>query len=344
MSVLLVDLATVGSASLTAARAAAEWTRATGAGADHITLSDGSAGFVAALATGLVTERSAVVGADAAGTTYAAARDLGDVAALAAFVAGGAPRAVLATATGDTGTPDGGAGLLVELAVRGGLERSRAAGAVAGEFGIDGAVELLRAARGSIAGTTLVGAIDGDMPLLGLNGAAATGRWTVDAAQRQAVEGRLGAFADLVHRAAQRLGPTRLVALPRVATVAGAGSGGGLGHGILALGGTLAPALVILSAATSLAERVAAADVVVVVLPELDAQAMSEGIVPLVGPLAADAVAPLVVVTGRSLAARREWSAMGVSAVYELTRTSVARVARTWSPGAGGGSAATSQS
>jgi hypothetical protein len=89
------------------------------------------------------------------------------------------------------------------------------------------------------------------------------------------------------------------------------------------------------------AARLAAADLVVVHLLRLDARALH-------GPPLADVVAaaaplavPVVVLAGRSEAARREWSAAGLSGVHEVGSAGddptalteqVARAAGTWAP------------
>ncbi len=82
----------------------------------------------------------------------------------------------------------------------------------------------------------------------------------------------------------------------------------------------------------------AAADVVVVHLDVLDQTALHEGPLPLVARVAVERALPVVVLTGRAEASRREWSAGGVSGVHEVGTdpesrgASVARAGRTWAP------------
>jgi glycerate kinase len=332
MTVLLVDVATTGPVELTAADAAAEWARSTGVAVDQVTVSDGSVGFTAALVPVTGPGSLPATREDHSGTLYAAAAEVDDACALADILTGEVSRAVIATAVRPAAMPDGGGALLVELAVRGGLDRARARSAAAGESGVEGAAELLGAARAAVGGTDLVGAVETDAPLLGLNGVAASGQWPGGPAQAQEVEARLGEFADLLYRAAMQAGPTRLMPAPRAASMPGAGSGGGLGHAVVLLGGRLRPAVEIVAEVLGLSDRVAAADLIVAVTPELGAHEMDSGLVPVLGPLATQAVVPLIVVTQHCLAGRREWSAAGVSAVYEASAATLARVAHTWSP------------
>ncbi|MCA5895256.1 glycerate kinase [Isoptericola sp. NEAU-Y5] len=91
-----------------------------------------------------------------------------------------------------------------------------------------------------------------------------------------------------------------------------------------------------------LRERVPGADVVVVHVTELDAQALAGGPVADVAGAATAHAVPVVVLADRVLVTRRQWSAAGVSGVYELgpagghddagRQAAVARVARTWAP------------
>ncbi|TWH28938.1 hypothetical protein L600_003500000200 [Isoptericola variabilis J7] len=79
----------------------------------------------------------------------------------------------------------------------------------------------------------------------------------------------------------------------------------------------------------------AAADLVVVHVAVLDADELHEGAVARAAEAAAPHAVPVVVLAGRDLSTRREWSAAGVSGVHEVGDEPLAalpRVARTWAP------------
>lgn len=259
----------------------------------------------------------------------------------AARDAAGAPGRVV-LATGSSTSHDAGLGALRALA---GAEVGRVAG--------DAAVEVLRAARAALGGTDLVAAVASDVPLLGLHGASATldGRG-VDAAVAQHLERELGAVAHDVAAAVDRLASDGAVGggalvgrdlLPtattgrRLAGLPGAGSGGGLGHAVAALGGRLVPALRVLADDLGLDERLAGADVVVVLADELGAHELGDGTVREVAARAGRHALPVVVVARSVVAGRREQAAAGLSGAYAWEdgdpRALVERVARTWSRG-----------
>ncbi|MFI2705549.1 glycerate kinase [Cellulosimicrobium composti] len=253
----------------------------------------------------------------------------------------GAPGCVV-LATGSSTSHDAGLGALRALA---GAEVGRVAG--------DAAVEVLRAARAALGGTDLVAAVASDVPLLGLHGASATldGRG-VDAAVAQHLERELGAVAHDVAAAVDRLASDGAVAGGalvgrdllatattgrRLAGLPGAGSGGGLGHAVAALGGRLVPALRVLADDLGLDERLAGADAVVVLADELGAHELGDGTVREVAARAGRHALPVVVVARSVVAGRREQAAAGLSGAYAWEdgdpRALVARVARTWSRG-----------
>jgi len=260
----------------------------------------------------------------------------------AARDAAGAPGRVV-LATGSSTSHDAGLGALRALA---GAEVGRVAGDAAVE-------EVLRAARAALGGTDLVAAVASDVPLLGLHGASATldGRG-VDAAVAQYLERELGAVAHDVAAAVDRLasdgtgGGGALVGRDLLATATtgrrlaglpGAGSGGGLGHAVAALGGRLVPALRVLADDLGLDARLAGADAVVVLADELGAHELGDGTVREVAARAGHHALPVVVVARSVVAGRREQAAAGLSGAYAWEdgdpRALVERVARTWSRG-----------
>jgi len=241
-------------------------------------------------------------------------------------------------ATGGSVTHDAGLGLLGALA-----------GAAAGGSTDD----VVRAARAALGGTDLVAAVASGVPLLGLHGAsAAVEERGVPSVVAQHLEGRLGAVAHDVTAAVERTGTARRVgaggapslvgrdllataaAGRRLAALPGAGSGGGLGFAVAALGGRIVPALRVVADDTALDERLAAADLVVVLADELGAHELGDGTVRLVAAQAARHALPVVVVARAVVAGRREQAAAGVSSAYAWgdgdPRALVERVARTW--------------
>jgi hypothetical protein len=91
-------------------------------------------------------------------------------------------------------------------------------------------------------------------------------------------------------------------------------------------------------AVAALHARAARADLVVVHLDVLDGDALHDGPLAEAARAAAPHAIPVVVLTGRAEATRREWSGAGVSGVHEVGDAAavdaerVARVARTWAP------------
>ncbi|MBD7982685.1 glycerate kinase [Oerskovia merdavium] len=276
-------------------------------------------------------------------------------------------------ATGGLGAHDAGAGMVAALAGTGNgpdgpLTRG---GAALGEVGPADAAQVL-AAREHLAGIELVGAVDSDLPLLGLhgtNGALADADRAL-AALAQELERAHGHWAHEVSRALAQASagaaPRSLLAGPTaqagpvaqaaaaaaqavretsraLTTLPGAGAGGGLGFGLAALGARLLPGTAVVADVVGLDARVAAADLAVVVVDVLDASAVHDGPLPEVARRAAALGLPVVVLAREVLAGRREQAAAGISGTYELgrdepsARARVGRVARTWSgraPGA----------
>jgi len=268
-------------------------------------------------------------------------------------------------ATGGGGTHDAGAGMLAALAGSTGGPLARGGAALEGTTPQDAALAVR--ARDALRSVELVGAVESDLPLLGLHGASgalAAGDPGL-APRAQQLERAHGHFAHEVTRAlgdpARRdllsgpAGPTTALAAgpgagsgvaaraaaDRVLTsLPGAGAGGGLGFGIAAAGGRLLPGTAVVADVVALEARVEASDVAVVVVDRLDAAATHDGTLPEVARHAAARGIPVVVLARQVLAGRREQAAAGISGAYELgadvgaVRARVQRVARTW---AGGG-------
>ncbi|MFE6235175.1 glycerate kinase [Cellulosimicrobium sp. NPDC057862] len=271
---------------------------------------------------------------------------VGHLLALAADAArgpGGAPGRVV-LATGGSTSHDAGLGALLALA-----------GAPERDGGPPTALpaDVVRAARAALGGTDLVAAVAADVPLLGLHGASATlDARGVDPAVAQHLERTLGAVAHAVASAVDRVaaddtdrggalaGRDLLAASTagrRLAGLPGAGSGGGLAHTVVALGGRLVPALRVVADDLGLDALLAGADVVVVLADELGAHELGDGTVHEVASRAAQHALPVVVVARAVVAGRREQAAAGLSGAYAWgdgdPRALVERVARTWSRG-----------
>ncbi len=291
------------------------------------------------------TGEAVVVDADGTPTTVPARSStaVGHLLALAvdAARAGSDPGRVV-LATGGSTSHDAGFGALLALAG----EPS------ASEVAPARLADVVRAARAALGGTHLVAAVASDVPLLGLHGASATlDARGVDPLVAQHLERALGAVAHDVAAAVDRAdaaGPGEhgivgrdllagATAGRRLAALPGAGSGGGLGFAVAALGGRLVPALRVVADDVGLDARLAAADVVVVLADELGAHELGEGTVREVAGRAARHALPVVVVARAVVAGRREQAAAGLSGAYAWgdgdPRDLVERVARTWSRG-----------
>ncbi|MET7133409.1 glycerate kinase [Cellulosimicrobium sp. MI9406] len=291
------------------------------------------------------TGEAVVVDADGTPTTVPARSStaVGHLLALAvdAARAGSDPGRVV-LATGGSTSHDAGFGALLALAG----EPS------ASEVAPARLADVVRAARAALGGTHLVAAVASDVPLLGLHGASATlDARGVDPLVAQHLERALGAVAHDVAAAvdhADAAGPGEhgivgrdllagATAGRRLAGLSGAGSGGGLGFAVAALGGRLVPALRVVADDVGLDARLAAADVVVVLADELGAHELGEGTVREVAGRAARHALPVVVVARAVVAGRREQAAAGLSGAYAWgdgdPRDLVERVARTWSRG-----------
>jgi len=224
---------------------------------------------------------------------------------------------------------DGGAGLLAGLgAVATGAELT---GGVAGLAGIDG-VDLAPA-RALLASTELIGVVPSqqrDALLLGLRGITS----------RRGHAAREDAALLLAADAAlQRL--TGLVA-SEAAAAPGAGACGGLGWMVLALAGrlTTGPEL-------ALAEVRGPYDLVVTGCGLFDFATRGGGVVAASAELAAELLAPCIVVAGEVLIGSREMRTMGIEAAYPIREShldrpaggdlqeaelvaTVTRISRTW--------------
>lgn len=234
---------------------------------------------------------------------------------------------------GGTGTNDGGAGLLAALGL-GGVPDPTA----------DGLAGLDRVDAGRLRpiGGELVAATDVDNPLLGPVGASA-----VFGPQKGAAPEDVPRLDAALAHWVRLLG----AALPGAQAAAkrpGAGAAGGLGYALLALGARREAGFAVIREATGLAERAAAADLVLTGEGRLDHQSLRGKVVSGVAAVAGAAAVPCVVLAGQVALGRRELAAAGVASAYAVAEVAgsvpaamaeparhlaalAERVARTWS-------------
>jgi glycerate kinase len=226
---------------------------------------------------------------------------------------------------GGSGTNDGGAGLLAALGATADRPLDQGVAALAGITRLDV----------PDAGVALVAASDVDNQLTGLFGATKT-----FGPQKGIPEERLPYVDGLLEELAAAAGP-------RIALEKGAGAAGGLGYALLLLGGERRPGLDLVAAATGLAERARAADLVVTGEGAFDFSSRAGKVPYGVATVAAEAIRPCVALAGKVLVGSREMRALGVESAYSLVdlvgeerafadaggalADLAERVARTWS-------------
>ena len=239
---------------------------------------------------------------------------------------------------GGSATNDGGSGLMVALGLvlrdASGQELLAGGAALRDLASIDGRPDP------RFASVELVAATDVDSPLLGLLGASAVFGPQKGASREDValLDGALSRWADVLeaHLAV------------RVREDPGAGAAGGVGASLLALGATRSSGLALVVDAVRLAERVAAADLVITGEGTFDGSSLAGKVVGGVAALAGDQAVPCLVLAGSVRAGRRELGAAGIEAAYSLAEACgleralerpaeeltalAARVARQWSP------------
>ena len=260
-------------------------------------------------------------GAEAA-TTYG----VGEL--LAAAVDAGVGTVVIGL--GGSGSNDGGAGLLAALGATADVALD------AGGAGLDGVTAVdVAAARERIGPVRLVAASDVDNPLTGLFGATKTfgPQKGLPEELLPVVDGWLEQYAAALDR--------------RLALDKGAGAAGGLGYALMALGATREPGIALVANAVRLAERAAAADLVVTGEGAFDFSSRAGKVPHGVATVAEEALRPCIVLAGKVLVGAREMRALGIESAYALVdlvgeerafaepaaalADLAARAARTWS-------------
>jgi len=260
------------------------------------------------------------------GAELASTQGVGEL--LLAAVDGGATTVVVGL--GGSGTNDGGAGLLDAL----GATSDGVLGA--GGLCLDSVHSVdLAPARERMAGVELVMASDVDNPLTGMFGATKTygPQKGLTDETIAVVDGFLEQYAAVVDR--------------RTALEPGAGAAGGLGYALLVLGARREPGVDLVARAARLAERAAAADLVITGEGAFDFSSRSGKVPYGVATVAEQALRPCVALAGQVLVGSREMRALGVESAYSMVdlvgeERSFAdpagaladlaeRVARTWS-------------
>ncbi|GAA4406132.1 glycerate kinase [Fodinibacter luteus] len=247
-------------------------------------------------------------------------------------------------------TNDAGAGMLAALGA--GPASALARGGLALRSVPDDVLPGLGAVLERFAGVDLVLATDDDTPLLGLQGTSAVEapRKGATPQQAQALEAAVGRFTDVVARALPRPPVDLLSGMPRrLDREPGAGSAGGLGYALLALGARRVGAVDEVLRSCGFGVAAARSDLVVTGAGLVDWSTLRGSVVAGVAAATLENGRPTVLVAGECLVGRRETMSLGLAACYAVaeTRTQVealvadpvstvaertARVARTWSP------------
>ncbi len=249
---------------------------------------------------------------------------------IAAALQAGARRIVVGL--GGSATIDAGAGALGALGARADVDLGSGPRSLAAITSLD-----LTGVRERLEGVELVIASDVDVPLLGAAGAI----------RGFGPQKGLGP-AELDDAEAALAGFARLAGLA-YSDRPGGGGGGGLGYGLLVAGGARVNGAQYVIDAVGLAERAAAADLIVTGEGTFDWQSLRGKVVSGVARVGSATGRPVVVLAGQVTVGRRELASAGVDAAYpvadgpqavaaalerpaETLAALAERVALTWSP------------
>lgn len=198
------------------------------------------------------------------------------------------------------------------------------------------AAEVVRAARAQLGGLSLVVTTSDLVPAKGLKGPASALRHQVGPETSQTLEQRLAPMVS----ALDALGAPRQDLLagqaPPLSTLLGSGSAGGLGLGMLALGGVIAPGAPWVGQAIGLEQRAERADLVVVCSEQLDPVEASSGMTAVAATAAREAGVAVLALAPTVLLERRGLAAAGISSAGRLEpgvdglMAGAARAARGW--------------
>jgi glycerate kinase len=217
-----------------------------------------------------------------------------------AAIEAGAARVVIGA--GGTATNDGGAGLLAALgATATGADLDRGPDGLTGLGTVD-----LTAALARVGDVQIVLASDVDTQLLGLVGATKTYGPQKGLSEEELLvaDARLQRFAEATDR--------------KLATAKGAGAAGGIGFALLLLGATRTPGVDVVAEAVGLADRLAAADLVITGEGAFDFSSRAGKVAYGVAQLATEALIPCIALAGQVLVGSREMRALGIEAAYSV--------------------------
>jgi len=236
---------------------------------------------------------------------------------------------------GGTATNDAGAGLLAALGAT-----ATGGQLVAGGLALREVTAVdLSAALERVAGVSLVTVSDVDNPLLGSRGATATyaPQKGADRDLVMRLEVALRNFAEAVGKRADGKDP---------AVALGAGSGGGIGYALLALGGTRESGIEYVMQSVGLPEQINASDLVITGEGCLDDQSLHGKVVAGVAAAVSAVGKPCVALAGEVRLGKRECASAGIDAAYAMKdlfgsassleqpaqtlQMLAARVAKTW--------------
>ena len=235
----------------------------------------------------------------------------------------------LVVGVGGTASTDGGAGMLAALGAEPRDVLARGGAALGAIEHVD-----LDPARARLQGLTLVAATDVGGPLMGSDGAALgyAAQKGADRATRDLLESAMRSWATATDGAA--------------AVRPGTGAGGGLGFGLVLLGAERVAGAAVTIEACGLAQRAAAADLVISGEGAFDWQSLRGKTVAGVARVAQGEGRPMLVLAGRVEVGRRELANAGIDAAYAIDDLTpgetghtpaqslaalASRVARTWS-------------
>jgi glycerate kinase len=231
---------------------------------------------------------------------------------------------------GGSGSNDGGAGFLAAFGAYGNRRMDGGAAALEGINEVQ-----LAPAREWFGDVELVAATDVDNPLTGLTGATRTfgPQKGISEVRIPTVDSIMSAWAGAIDRKL-RLQP-------------GAGSAGGLGYALLAMGAQRQAGIDLVAETVDLAKRAEQADLLLTGEGAFDFSSRAGKVPYGVAQVASAALRPCVVIAGQVLVGAREMRALGIESAYSLVSLVgeerafgdpagavadlAARVARTWS-------------
>ena len=178
--------------------------------------------------------------------------------------------------------------------------------------------ELVRAARAALAGLSLVVTTSDLVPAKGLKGPASALRHQFGPETSQMLEQRLAPVVGALDAVGAPREDLLGGAAPALSSLLGSGSSGGLGLGMLALGGSIAPGSAWVGNEIGLEQRAHHADLVVVCSEQLDPVEASSGMTAVAASAAREAGVAVLALAPSVLLERRGLAAAGISSAARL--------------------------